>query len=195
MIINASVNHKKWGNGIITNLEVDSENMLKSKITVEFDDGYTTKFILDSLKKGGFLSIEDDEVNSFIEGLEAEKAAKDEAKRIERIRKAEEAKIRIPHYNLDETEREVTIEDWKKAYKVAESYRFAYESRAVTNGDLVFINASAAMRVMGANVKACDNIYKSCENGKKYLDNKWMYASKEVIENIIKEIEGDNDIK
>ena len=134
--------------------------------------------------------MEDEEAISYIQVLEEEFAKKKLEEKI-KAKEAREAKVYIPSYNLDEVEREVKKEDWERAAKVAEVHRFPNESRAVVmDSDLVFINASAAMRYIEARVKDCDKIYKSCDlRNNKFMNHFWSYASKENINAIIKKLE------
>ena len=190
MFINSTVTHTKYGKGIITELEIRPDNELTSLVTIRFDSGEIKKFPIRILIDDKFAKIDDEEAVNYISDLKKE----EEKKRLEEMeirKKALEKKIYIPSYNLDEVEREVKKEDWEKALNVAESYRFPNESRAVVmDSDLVFINASAAMRYIEARVKDCDKIYKACETKKnKFLNHVWSYASKDNISAIIKKIE------
>lgn len=182
MFIDANVDHKKFGSGIITDIEINPVNQIKSKVTVKFDGGKISKFSIEAFGSNGFFTTNDEAIIPFVDKLKEE----EEEKKKEAIRKRVEKIVYVPSYNLDEVEREVTREDWERAAKVANSYRFPNESRAVVmDEDLVFINASAAMRYMNSRIKDCDKIYKSCDNNKKYLGHHWSYASKETIDRII----------
>lgn len=190
MFIDSKINHKKYGVGTITDLEVNSESELKSKVTVKFDSGETKKFPISIFGDNKFATINDDKVVEYVSGLTREEEEK-KAKKLEEARKAFKQKIYIPSYNLDEIEKEVKREDWEKAAEVADKYRFPNESRAVVmDSDLVFINASAAMRYIEARVKDGDKLYKSCETKRKFMGHHWSYAPKETIEAIILEMEG-----
>ena len=69
---------------------------------------------------------------------------------------------------------------------MAGNHRFPNESRAVVmDSDLIFINASAAMRYMESRIKDCDKIYKACENNNKFQGHNWSYASRDAIDHII----------
>ena len=46
MFIDTKVVHNKYGQGIITEFEINTLNKIKSKITVAFDSGETKKFSL-----------------------------------------------------------------------------------------------------------------------------------------------------
>ena len=192
MFINSKVNHKKFGEGVIKELEVKPNvSELNSSVTIEFNTGEIKKFPIYIFgKKKNFSTIEDEAAISYIHALEEEEEKREIEERIRR-KEAREAKVYIPSYNLDEVEREVKKEDWEKALKVAEVHRFPNESRAVVmDSDLVFINASAAMRYIGARVKDCDKIYKSCDiRNNKFMNHFWSYASRENIQAIIKKLE------
>lgn len=182
MFINARVNHKKFGPGVVENLELNPIEEIKSKVVVKFDSGKISKFIITSFGSNGFFTTDDKEIIPYINKLEKEHRETMNKKLEEECRKIKH----IPVYHLDEIEKEVTKENWERAYKVAESYRFPNESRAVImDSDLVFINASAAMKYMDARIKDCDKIYKACENGKKFLGSHWKYANRECIKHII----------
>lgn len=193
MFIESKVNHKIFGSGIITNIEINPINQIKSKITINFDSGKISKFSIEAFGSDGFFTTDDEEIIPFVDNLKEE----EEKKRKEAIRKRAESIVYIPSYNFNEIEREVTKEDWEKAAKVAEVYRFPNESRAVVmDEDLIFINASAALRYIEARIKDGDKLYKSCDKNKKYLGHYWKYASKEQINHIIKLFEKEeNDIK
>lgn len=183
MFINSKVNHIKFGPGIITQFELNPLNELESKLVIEFseyEDGKIATFLIGAFEK--FLTTEDEQINSYVNKLLEEKKQSEELKRKQKL----ESIVYIPKYDLDEVDKEVTKEQWEAAAKVAGSYRFANESRAVImDSDLVFINASAAMRYINARVKDCDKIYKACETNKNFLGSKWSYASRDTIENII----------
>lgn len=192
MFIGSKVNHKKYGEGVIKNLEVKPNvSELNSLVTIEFNSGEVKKFPISIFGKiNNFATLEDEEAISYIQVLEEEFAKKKLEEKI-KAKEAREAKVYIPSYNLDEVEREVKKEDWERAAKVAEVHRFPNESRAVVmDSDLVFINASAAMRYIEARVKDCDKIYKSCDlRNNKFMNHFWSYASKENINAIIKKLE------
>lgn len=189
MFIDSRVSHKTYGNGIVTDLEVNPENELNSKITVEFESGETKKFPIKIFENDKFATINDNKVVDYVAALIKEDE-ENKARKAEEARKIFEKRIYIPKYNLDEVEREVSKEDWEKAASVADKYRFSNESRAVVmDSDLVFINASAAMRYIEARIKDCDKIYKSCDSKKKFMGHHWSYATKETIEAIISEME------
>lgn len=183
MFVDSEVKHIKFGSGIIRQFELNPVNELESKLVIEFpeyENGKIAMFVVEAFEK--FLTTENEQINSYVSKLLEEKKQKKELKRKQRL----ESIVYIPKYDLDEGEREVTKEQWQAAAKVAGSYRFANESRAVVmDSDLVFINASAAMRYINARVKDCDKIYKACETNKSFLGSKWSYASREIIENII----------
>lgn len=191
MFIGAKVRHKseKFGTGIIKDLEINSENQLSSKVLVEFDNGITTKFSIKSFEENGMFTTNDKEIIPFVETIKSEA----EAKRLAKLKAIAESIVYIPSYNKDEYNKQVTKADWEKAMKVANDYRFPHESRAVImDSDLIFINASAAMRYMESRIKDCDKIYKACESGKKFLGCAWKYANKEDIEHIINTFEDSN---
>ena len=195
MFIGSKVNHhKKYGKGIITDLSVKPDNELNSIITVKFDSKEIKKFPISIFVSDNFMSIEDEDAINYVLNLKKEKDKIDKEKAILREKTLKE-KVYIPSYNLDEVEREVKKEDWEKALKVADTHRFANESRAVVmDSDLVFINASAAMRYINARVKDCDKIYKSCELKKKrFLNHTWSYATKDNILAIINSFEESNE--
>lgn len=195
MFIGSKVNHyKKYGEGSIVDLVVKPENELGSIITVNFNSGDVRKFPVSIFVENDFMSIEDNKAMNYLSALKDEKNKKDKEKAILK-EKAHKEKIYIPSYNLDEVEKEVKKEDWEKALKVADTHRFANESRAVVmDSDLVFINASAAMRYIKARVKDCDKIYKTCElRNKRFMNHHWSYATKENIKAIIDEFEENND--
>lgn len=182
MFIDTKVSHKMFGAGIIKDLEMNSSDTLKSRVVVEFDSGKISKFTMSSFSSDGFFTTDDEAIIPFVDKLIEEKINKEK----EELKAKLESKVFIPSYKYDEVEREVTKEDWLNAYKVAESYRFPNESRAVVmDSDLIFINASAAMKYMKARVKDCDKIYKACENRKKFLGSHWEYANRESIKHII----------
>ena len=195
MFIGSKVNHhKKYGEGVVEDLVIKSENELNSLITVRFNSGEVKKFPISIFITNEFMSIEDKDAIEYVLSLKAEKDLKDKEKAALR-EKAYKEKVYIPSYNLDEVEKEVKKEDWEKALKVADTYRFANESRAVVmDSDLVFINASAAMRYINARVKDCDKIYKSCElRNKRFMNHHWSYATKANIIAIINSIEENNE--
>lgn len=190
MFIDSKVNHKKYGKGTITNLEINPENELKSKVTIDFESGvYSKKFPIDIFGDTKFATINDDKAVEYVSSLRKEEEEK-KAKKLEEARKKREQEIYIPSYNLDEIEKEVSVEDWKKAASVAGKYRFPNESRAVVmDSDLVFINAAAAMRYIESRAKDGDKLYKSCDINRKFMGHHWSYASKETVEAIIAKIE------
>ena len=195
MFIGSKVNHhKKYGEGVVEDLVIKSENELNSLITVRFNSGEVKKFPISIFTTNEFMSIEDKDAIEYVLNLKAEKDKLDKEKAILREKTLRE-KVYIPSYNLDEVEKEVKKEDWEKAFKVADTHRFANESRAVVmDSDLVFINASAAMRYINARVKDCDKIYKSCELKKKrFLNHTWSYATKDNILAIINSFEENNE--
>ena len=184
MFIGANVVHKssKFGAGIVKDLEMNPTDGLASKVTVEFENGIITKFSIKAFEKNGMFTTDDEEIIPFVENLKEES----EKARLARLKEIAETIVYIPSHNLDEYGKEVTKEDWEKAAKVASDYRFPYESRAVVmDSDMVFINASAAMRYVESRIKDCDKIYKSCESGTKFLGHDWKYATKEEINHII----------
>lgn len=187
MFNETKVTHKKYGNGIVTDFEIDPEDQLKSKVSVKFDDtNEIKKFAMLAFAADGFFKTDDDSIIPFVEQLKIESEEKHKAE----IRRRAEAIEYIPSYELNEVGVEVSKADWEKAMAVAGNYRFPNESRAVVmDSDLIFINASAAMRYMESRIKDCDKIYKACEAGNKFLGHTWGYASREAIEHIISLIE------
>lgn len=192
------VSHKKFGNGIIIDFEMNSQDTFKSIIKVEFDDGNVKRLAIAAMAPSmGLMKSENNDTMEFVEKLEKE--SKESHKKVIEIKK--KIARTIPHYSENEEGKEVTLEDWKEAYRVADEYRFPNESRAVVmDNKCVFINASAGCRYIEINPKQCDKVYKSAE-GKigKFMGHKWKYASKDVIQNIIDKMEEgeekDNDIK
>lgn len=199
MFIGSTVIHKKYGEGIITDLNIRPENELSSIITVNFNSGEVKKFAISMFVDDKFcniVSLEDEKAISYISALKEEYDKKEIEKREQR-KKILESKIYVPSYNLNEVEKEVSKEDWEKAFKVAESYRFPNESRAVVmDSDLVFINAATALRYIEAREKDGDKLYKSCDlRNKRFMGHHWSYASKDNIRAIINKLEEVNDVK
>lgn len=192
MFIDSRVNHKNFGEGTVADITMKPENELDSIITVNFDSGEVKKFLISMFvdeKLHDIMSLKDEEAMSYLSTLKKEKEDREKEKAILR-EKAIKERIYIPSYKLDEVEREVKKEDWERALVVADTYRFANESRAVImDSDLVFINASAAMRYINARVKDCDKIYKVCElHNKRFMNHHWSYATKDNIVAIIEEM-------
>ncbi len=190
MFIDSRVNHhSKYGEGIIINFVIKPEDEISSIITVNFDSGEVKKFPIYVFIDTDFMSIEDEKAMEYLSILKERREVEKKEKALLK-EKALKERIYIPSYNLDEVEKEVKREDWEKALRVADTHRFANESRAVImDSDLVFINASAAMRYMNARVKDCDKIYKVCElNNKRFMNHHWSYATKDNISAILKEL-------
>lgn len=185
MFIGANVNHKntaKFGTGVITDLEINPEDQLKSKVSVQFNNGAFSKFSIKAFEENGFFTTDDEDIIPFVEKLKVES----EEKRKAELKRKAESIVYVPSYDINEYDKEVTKEDWIKAAEVAGNYRFPNESRAVVmDSDLIFINASAAMRYMGSRIKDCDKIYKACENNNKFQGHSWSYASRDAIDHII----------
>ncbi len=184
MFIGANVvhNNSKFGSGKIVDFEINSENPIKSKVSVKFDNGISSKFVITSFGNNGFFKTDDENIIQFVDQLkfEAEEKIKED------IKKKAESIVYIPSCTINEYGKEVSKSDWEKALAVADTYRFPNESRAVImDSDLIFINASAAMRFLEARVKDCDKIYKVCGSKKRFLSHYWNYATKNDIEHII----------
>lgn len=183
MFIDTKVQHKKFGFGIITDIEIDSVDMLKSKVTVTFDNGKVSKFGLLFFGKDGFFTAESDEIVKFVETLKEE----EELKKAEKIKDTfVKDEIFPKKYKWDERKKIVTKSDWEKALECADTYRFRFERRAVImDGEIAFINALAAMIYLDIQSHASDRIYKACENNFILYDHSWEYATKNQIKHII----------
>ena len=197
MFINERVNHKKFGEGVITDINTKDGNLAEATLYITFDKVGDKKLSITAFgSKNGFMTSDNPEtipfVDNLIEEAEAKKAVIFE-KKMKRI-------SYIPPHSYDETgQREVTVENWAKAMEVAGEYRFPNESRAVVmDRECIFINASAGCRHIEIDIKSCNKIYEVCDNkAKSFMGHKWKYATKEQIQNIIdkmiEEKEGNND--
>ena len=68
MFIGSTVIHKKYGEGIITDLNIRSENELSSIITVNFNSGEIKKFAISMFVDDKFcniISLEDEKAISY----------------------------------------------------------------------------------------------------------------------------------
>ena len=185
MFVNANVAHQKYGKGIVTDVEINDIEELKSKVTVSFDSGEVKKFNFETA------------VN-FLTGLEAEAKYVDGLKE-EALEKAQkklklkvEALKHIPAHKYDEDGELVTLERWQRALAVADDPRAFKESRAVImNDESVFINASAGCRHIGLDHRSATGVYKACEgyDRGRFNGEDWTYASSEVLSNLIKRLE------
>lgn len=190
MFINAKVVHNKYGKGVITDLEINAKDQLKSLITVEFNDNVVKKFAMEAFKDNKFFTTDDEEIIPFVNGIIEENKKKEE----EAAKKAEkERKVYYPVI-------EYAKEEWEKAYKVAEEHRFKYESRAVIiDDDIIFISASDALKHLGIDPKNGDKVYAVCDVPKKkhkiLYGHEWEYATKADIKNILDKYEVVNDTK
>ena len=199
MFLNERVNHKKFGAGVITDINLNPQDEFKSLVEVKFDSGETKKISVSAFSsKMGFITSENPEVIEYVDNLEKE-SNKNKQKRIESIVAAIPDKAdklnNISYCEFDEEEREVTIEEWEQAASVAGDYRFYGESRAVVmDKKKVFINASAGCRFIEARVKDGDKLYKACEAGNKFSGHKWAYATRQEIEKVMELME-ENETK
>ena len=190
MFINAKVVHNKYGKGVITDLEINAKDQLKSLITVEFNDNVVKKFAMEAFKDNKFFTTDDEEIIPFVNGIIEENKKKEE----EAAKKAEkERKVYYPVI-------EYAKEEWEKAYNVAEDHRFKYESRAVImDDDIIFISASDALRYLNINTKTSDKVYEVCEiprkNHQVYAGHEWEYATKADIQKVLDRFEVVNDTK
>lgn len=196
MFINAKVVHNKYGKGIITDLEINAKDQLKSLITVEFNDNIVKKFAMEAFKDNKFFTTDDEEIIPFVNGIIEENKKKEE----ERVfwESASKPVIATKYSKVDDLDEKVSKERWEKAFEVAENYRFPYESRAVVmDDDMIYINASAGCRAAEVDPKTCNHIYDRCDGKKKgkYAGSNWRYATKEEIRNIINDLEEGNDTK
>lgn len=195
MIINERVNHKTYGAGIVTNMEIIDTDELKARISVKFDSLDTTKkFALEAFKSSGFFTSENPETAEYVDSLIETKKEK------ERVfwESASKPVIATKYSRVDDLDEKVSKERWEKAFEVAENYRFPYESRAVVmDDDMIYINASAGCRAAEVDPKTCNHIYDRCDRKKKgkYAGSNWRYATKEEIRNIINDLEEGNDTK
>ena len=192
MFIDAVVNHVKFGKGVITDLNVNPESFIKSNVIVKFDSGKISKFTIKAFASNGFFETDDDNIAPFVDDL----IKKEDIAKQEKLKECVDALNYIPQHPYDEYENKVTKNAWIEAASVAGEYRFQSESRAVVmDGELVFINATAAIKYCKSKVKDCNRLYKACESNSKYIDHKWSYAEKETIESIIARFDESNDIE
>ena len=186
MFIDTKVVHNKYGQGIITEFEVNALNGIKSKITVAFDSGETKKFSLEAFTGKKFLTTENTEIIEFVEELLKKQEEEAKAKAIV----VEEIKEYSPFGQY-------TKADWEKAYKVAEEHRFKYENRAVImDDDIIFISAADGLRYIEADTKKGDQLYAACELSKKhkvFMAHEWRYAKKAEIRKLIERFEDDTE--
>ena len=186
MFIDTKVVHNKYGQGIITEFEINTLNKIKSKITVAFDSGETKKFSLEAFTGKKFLTTENTEIIEFVEELL--KKQEEEAKAKAAV--VEEVKEYSPFGQYSK-------EDWEKAYKVAEEHRFKYESRAVVmDDDIIFISAGDALRYIDVDTRRGDQLYAACELAKKhkvFMAHEWKYATKAEIRKLIERFEDDTE--
>ena len=185
MFNNTEVVHKKYGHGVIVDLEIDPVDELNSKIKVRFDDKTEKKFGLGMFNK--FFTTDNDNIVELVDGLI-------ERKRIDEENKKKNTSEKIKKFIVVNN---YLKEDWEKAYKVAEEHRFKFEQRSIIMDDeIIFINASDALRYIDANTRKGDEVYATCELSKKhkvFLSHEWRYATKEEIKNIIDNLEEVND--
>lgn len=184
MFIGTELTHKVFGKGVIID-EIDAENLIDSKIIVEFDTE-AKKMALRALADPKLFVEVPADVREVVVTLIEDDEAEKEAYRKSRAFMAKPRPTAV--YHNDEHKKEVSIEAWKKAYNVAGDYRFPYESRAVVVDDTLYIHATAACFARGLTDRQSYLAYKACESGKKYDGSKWFYATKEDIESYIPEV-------
>ena len=186
---NERVKHFKFGEGTVINFDIN-DDILNSIVNIKFDSGETKKIALKAFGPNNygkvFIVCEDSEVRPFVDSLlEEEKEKKVQLLKSRKLnKKIDLSKV----YKYDEHERVVTKEDWEKCYKLAETYRFFHESRAVVMDDeMVFINAACGLRYCEADPRNGDKVYERCEGiyRSKYAGAKWRYAKKDEIKQIL----------
>lgn len=184
MLVNSVIKHNKYGSGKVVDYSANSSDALKSTITVEFEDGITKKFGVSLIDKM-FEDIPEDFID-YINGVREESEAKRKAYLDTFDDRKPIKKADVCYFDRDQ--KEVTEEDWKRAYEVAGKYRFYHESRAVVmDNSMIFINAAAALRYIESRPEDGDKLYQVCEKGKgRFLSHRWRYASKEdIMENCL----------
>ena len=191
-MINQYITHKTFGVGKVEELEVDT--LANAKIYVQFSPNYGTRSFLIRTLTDFFSDLSVDLRQLSCDAAE-EKRLLDEKQRM-RMREIANNIKPIEHkvtYEFDEEERELTSEDWRRAYRVAGEQRFLHQQRAVVmDTGVMFINASAALRYMNLSPKSGDKLYAVCERyTKKYLRHSWRYATKSDINRYIEYLESE----
>lgn len=179
MIIGNRLNHKTFGIGEVIDFTANASDEIKSTLTIKFNDGSIKKFALSFLDKM-FSDVPSDLIE-YVNRVRSESETKHKAYLDKFDAKKPQRDLNVHYFN--EYKREVTEEDWEKAYAVAGTYRFSYESRPVVADNILYINATAACVELGADHRAAYSAYKACERGEKFLGVRWSYATKADIMN------------
>lgn len=178
MIIGSSISHRKFGRGVVADVNVPLTLDSTVSIIVRFDDDNygTKKFAVTTVNN--FFTDVDDDIIVLSNKVTAERAFAEKVKADERTKLLSSL---VP-CEVDEFDNSVSIESWLAAYSVAGTFRSQHESRAVVlNNNMIFINAASALRYIGSRAKDGDKLYAICEEGKSGRKRNWRYATKEDI--------------
>ena len=190
MFLGERVKHVKFGEGVITDFVINSEDAYKSYVSVLFDDATFRNIAIEvfGTRYNGMMVSENTEVRPYVDKLEDESKLKKEIKIKNILNKWEiySSKERVPvKCDLDETGKVVNLHGWSEVYKEVGKDRLPGEQRAVImDNKIVFVNAGAAARFLGEDIQDAEKIYEVCGEDEKYCYHYFEYATREDIEEI-----------